>query len=267
MQTEGSDLSYNLVPATYTNAKKIAVLAKYLWFDVYGRVVAPDFLKEYGPRIIQLIGSPAYNPANGTIVLGLAEGGIKVSLFRINDLNPKDVNDLNEKYFKVMHHEFAHILHQTKAYPKDFGLISYQYYTPFDWQDRHPYVAASLGFVSDYAGSETREDFVETIANYIVKTDKDWATILKAAEGSWTQKENWEKLLDENPTHPELGVDTARISDGVNGRELIEKKLGICRAWLADMWNVDLDSLRAEVQRRQSDINMDSLLLQIEQKK
>jgi substrate import-associated zinc metallohydrolase lipoprotein len=256
MRTEGSDLNYNLAPATYTNAKKIAVLTKYLWFDVYDSIVSPNFLKKYGPRIIQLIGSPAYNPANGTMILGLAEGGIKVSLFRINELDPNNVDDMNEMYFKTMHHEFAHILHQTKAYPKKFNLISFQHYTPFSWQTRHPYVAASLGFVSDYAGCEAREDFVEVIANYIVKTDKDWAAILDAAG------KGWEQIDAQRPQDGVIPLD--KDSDGVDGKKLIENKLDMCRTWLADLWNINLDSLRAEVQRRQSHIDMDSLLLQID---
>jgi substrate import-associated zinc metallohydrolase lipoprotein len=256
MRTEGSDLNYNLVPSTYTNAKKMAVLTKYLWFDAYDSVVSPYFLKEFGPRMIQLIGSPAYNPANGTMILGLAEGGIKISLFRVNDLDPGNVEEMNEFYFKTMHHEFAHILHQKKTYPKNFNLISSTHYTPFSWQDRNDSVAASLGFVSDYAGCEAREDFVEVIANYIVKTDADWATILRVAA------EGWEQI---DPRRPEGGATKLTVDiDGVKGDEIIKQKLEICRTWLADMWNVDLDSLRAEVQSRQSRIDMDSLLLQIE---
>ena len=82
MEDVGADMNYNLVPATYQNAQDLALLAKHLWFDVYNDVVGPNFLKEYGPRIIHLIGSPAYDPSTGTITVGLAEGGIKVSLFR-----------------------------------------------------------------------------------------------------------------------------------------------------------------------------------------
>ena len=77
MQDVGTDMNYNLVPATYQNAQDLALLAKHLWFDVYNDVVGPNFLKEYGPRIIHLIGSPAYDPSTGTITVGLAEGGIK----------------------------------------------------------------------------------------------------------------------------------------------------------------------------------------------
>ena len=72
MQDVGTDMNYNLVPAEYDKARDLAVLTKFLWFDVYGKVAGSDFLKMYGPRIIHLIGSPAYNPQSGTMVLGLA---------------------------------------------------------------------------------------------------------------------------------------------------------------------------------------------------
>ena len=98
MEDVGTDLNYNLVPATFDNSQKLAVLVKYLWFDVYNDIVDPEFLKFYGPRIIHIIGSPAYNPTSGTIILGLAEGGIKVSLFRVNDLDLDDMDMLNEDH-------------------------------------------------------------------------------------------------------------------------------------------------------------------------
>ena len=253
MQDMGTDMNYNLVPATLDNSKKIAVLVKYLWFDVYAKVVNPDFLKLYGPRIIHLIGSPAYNPANGTILLGLAEGGLKVSLFRINSIDPSDIEMMNEYYFKTMHHEFAHILHQTKTYPKEFNLISYKNYEPFSWQDRDEKIAASLGFASSYGSSQTREDFVEIIANYIVKTDTQWNQLMDDASKGW-------KVVIDDKGESSI-IETPDI-DGINGKEVILRKLSICRTWLADSWNVDLDALRKEVQIRQSNIQLDSLLLE-----
>jgi len=252
MQDVGADMNYNLVPATYENSKKIAALTKYLWFDVYKKVVSPEFLKQYGPRVIHLIGSPAYNPANGTMILGLAEGGIKISLFRVNSINTDDVDMLNEFYFKTMHHEFAHILHQTKTYPKEYNLISFKYYEPFSWQDRDERVVASLGFVSPYGSSQTREDFVEVIANYIVKTDAQWNQILDYASRGWNQNTTTNVVTEE--------ID----KDGVNGKEVILQKLSICREWLASSWGIDLDALRTEVQTRQSNINMTQLLSEIE---
>lgn len=247
------DMNYNLVPANLDDAKKLAVLIKYLWFDVYAKVAGPDFLKAYGPKMIHLIGSPAYNPASGTMLLGEAEGGIKISLFKVNDLDVSNVNLLNEFYFKTMHHEFAHILHQTKNYPVDFNLISYKDYDPYSWQDRPDEIAWSLGFASPYGSSQTREDFVEVIANYIVKTDAQWSEILQQAAKEWT--------VDESQGYGVV-VETSD-SDGIHGEEVILNKLQICRLWMQEQWNVNLDSLRAEVQFRQANIDIDSLLKQI----
>lgn len=185
MQDVGTNMNYNLVPATYQNSVDLAVLAKYLWFDVYKDVVNPEFLKQYGPRIIHLIGSPAHNPTTGTIMLGLAEGGIKVSLFRVNQMDVNDFNQMNEYYFKTMHHEFAHILHQKKTYPSEFNKISAGHYDASNWQNRQVGVVNSLGFVTTYASDAFREDFAETIANYITKTDEQWAEIYEMAARGW----------------------------------------------------------------------------------
>lgn len=263
MQDVGTDMNYNLVPATYDNSIDLAVLTKYLWFDVYSEVVSPDFLKLYGPRIIHLIGSPAYNPANGTMILGLAEGGLKVSLFRVNTMNVNSFDDLNEYYFKTMHHEFAHILHQTKTYPEEFNTISTAYYDPMGWQDRNMDWCASLGFTSDYASGEAREDFAETIANYITKTDEQWNALLDAASKGWIQQydEYNQPMVDEITRKPICieGPDT----DGVDGRAVILQKVDIARQWFKDSWNMDLDELRAEVQKRQLNYDIEELRQQV----
>ena len=128
-----TDKSYNLVPAKYENSVDLAVLCKYYWFDVYYNVVPDkDFLKKYGPRILHFIGSSAVNPANHTEVLGLAESGIKISLYKLNAMNLNSIKDLNDRYFHTMHHEFAHVLHQTKTYPKEFDQLSNGHYDVLD---------------------------------------------------------------------------------------------------------------------------------------
>lgn len=238
MQDVGSNQEYNLVPASLSQAQKIAKLVKYLWFDVYGTIVSPEFLKENGPRIIHLIGSPAYNPISGTMLLGTAEGGLKVTLYNCNALNANDVEMMNEFYFKTMHHEFAHILHQKRNYPVEFGLISQGKYNPLGWQYITDSEAASKGFVSPYAASQNREDFVEIIANYLVKTDAQWNNILLMASKPGEDYEG--KVLPD---------------DGINGEEVILQKLGIARKWLKDSWNIDIDALRAEIMKREAKIN------------
>ena len=180
-----TNMNYNLEPATLSNAIDLAVLAKYMWFDVYEEVSgSKEFVKMYGPRIIMLVGSPAINPQTGTIIVGLAEGGIKVTLLHVNSMNPLDIYGLNSDYFHTMHHEFTHILHQTKSIPREFQLLSLGRYDAINWQDRNPGVVHSLGFVTPYGSSEIREDFAETAANYITLTDGQWARLwLEASRG------------------------------------------------------------------------------------
>ena len=238
MQDVGSDISYNLVPTSLEKSIDMAILVKYLWFDVYSKVVSDDFLKLYGPRIIHLIGSPAYNPAHGTIVLGTAEGGIKVTLYRCNELTSSNIDVMNEYYFKTMHHEFAHILHQQKTYPKEFENFTAGYYDPIGWQFRTDSEAASLGCVSPYASSQPREDFVEVIAFYIVKTDAQWNNILNLA------------------SKPGIDASGQVVPNNLKmrGDEIIKAKLEIARKWLEESWGIDLQALRNEVQERQKHI-------------
>ncbi|MBQ9556435.1 MAG: hypothetical protein IJV05_09440 [Muribaculaceae bacterium] len=179
-----TNMNYNLVPAEYNNSVDLAVLCKHLWFDVYDKVAGEDFLKTYGPRIILLIGSPAINPTSGSETVGLAEGGIKISLFKVNSMNISNFQQMNDLYFHTMHHEFAHILHQTKTYPSEFNTISVGRYDPNNWQYRGDEVT-SLGFVTGYASSEYREDFAETIACFIVYTDAQWDRMLELASRGW----------------------------------------------------------------------------------
>jgi len=221
-----TDIDYNLVPASIDKSMIVAVLTKYLWFDVYSKIVSEDFLKQYGPRIIKLIGSPAYNPSLGTMILGTAEGGIEVTLYRCNEASSGNIDFMNENYFKTMHHEFAHILQQQKTQPKEFETLSAGQYDPTGWQNRTAAQAAALGYVSPYAGSEPREDFVEVIANYIVKSDAQWQAILNMA-------------AQPGPLP-------------MRGDAIIKAKLELVRKWLADAWKIDLDAMHKEVQDRQN---------------
>ncbi len=188
-----TNMNYNLVPATYENSIDLAVLCKHLWFDVYDKVAGEDFLKTYGPRIILLLGSPAINPSSGTEIVGLAEGGIKISLFKVNSMDVNNFQQMNELYFHTMHHEFSHILHQTKTYPTEFNTISVGRYDANNWQYRGDEVK-SLGFVTSYASMEYREDFAETIACYIVYTDAQWEYMMDLAGRGWATKASEDDL-------------------------------------------------------------------------
>lgn len=221
-----SDNTYNLSPAKYENSVALAKLIKHLWIDAYGELLGEDFLKEYSPRLFHFIGSPAYN-SQGSIVLGTAEGGLKVTLYNVNmiDVEDLDVDMLNYWYFKTMHHEFSHILHQTKSYTTDFNLISAADYTSTSWvniNNEDPDKALKLGFISSYASSETQEDFVELIAVFVTNTPADWNSLLVRA--------------------------------GEEGAAKISEKFAIVQDYLLVNWEIDIVELRDIVMRRSGEV-------------
>lgn len=224
-----SDRSYNLAPADYNKSIALAKLVKYLWLDAYVEVAGNDFICNYSPKQFYLVGSPAYNPSSGSMVLGTAEGGMKIVLYNVNNLDVDDLNieTLNYYYFKTMHHEFAHILHQTKNYSTDFNNITSSSYQSSSWVNISDSEAHELGFVTPYASSESREDFVETIAVYVTHDADYW----------YDNYENTDNI-------------------GEEGAAYIAEKLEFVRSYLEKSWGIDLDELRDVVQRRSADVTL-----------
>lgn len=225
MEDNESDMTHVLTPAEYSRSVVLSKIIKHVWLEAYDEITGnPDFLRQYVPKTIHFIGSPAYED-NGTLVLGTAEGGMKITLYNVNDINPQkiDINLLNEYYFQTMHHEFAHILHQTKNYDPAFDRITENAYIGSDWYmvgpDRN---AWKKGFVTAYAMSESREDFVENIAVYVTNTKAYWDSMLQNA--------------------------------GETGRILIQQKFDIVYSYMEQTWGINLDELREIVLRRQDDI-------------
>jgi substrate import-associated zinc metallohydrolase lipoprotein len=230
MQDIESDMQYDLVPATVENSLAFAKLVKHLWIEVYDDVAGTDFTRTYIPRIIHLIGSGAYN-TNNTVLLGTAEGGMKVTLYRINDLNPETVTVefLTDRYLSTMFHEFAHILHQTKNYSEEFAKISNSDYVSDDWASASNDEARAhrLGFVSRYSRKEADEDFVEILAIFVVKGQKYWDAILSSAS-----------------------------SNGAKGAEIIAQKFEIVRSYLQTAWNIDIYELRRVFESRAASMHL-----------
>ena len=219
-----SDNTYNLIPAEYDKCVAMAKLTKYLWIDSYNELLGETFIKTYCPRMIQLIGSKAYN-SQGSVVLGTAEGGLKITLYNVNELNANspDIDFLNTWFFKTMHHEFAHILHQTKNYSTDFNLISTDYQGPSWLNLESDEVANTMGFITRYASFSPDEDFVEIISNYITHDAGYWENVLN--------------------------------NGGALGKIKLQKKFDIVRKYLKDSWSIDIDKLRDIVQRRSGSLS------------
>ena len=219
-----SDFDYYTVPARYEDAVKMAHLVKYLCIETYNEVAGTDFTRRYFPKMFFLIGEWEYRN-NGTFILGTAEGGRKILLAGLNDLSEniaKGPEYMNYFYFKTIHHEFTHIMNQTKDIPADFQLVTGDKYVGDMWSEE-PFNKEYLqnGFISAYSQHSYQEDFAEMLAEYITNDENTW--------NGWLEKAG-------------------------DSAHLISTKLDIVRRYMKDNFNIDIDVLRATVQRRQADI-------------
>ncbi len=216
MEDIESSMEFDLVPARIDKAQQLAVLVKYLWLETYDELAGLDFTRAYVPKVLHMIGSRAWNN-NNTYVLGTAEGGLKVTLYNVNELTI-DINALNESYFHTMHHEFAHILHQTKNYDPAYELITEGDYIGANWYQLTDLQAFQSGFVSRYSASAPQEDFVEMYSRFLTYSPDEWDYILAAA--------------------------------GSAGRAIIEQKFEIMKNYFRDSWEIDVYALRDIIRRR-----------------
>nr|WP_320000302.1 putative zinc-binding metallopeptidase [uncultured Draconibacterium sp.] len=227
MEDIESDMNYWLVPANYENSVKMANLVEYMCLDSYKEVAPDGFLERYFPKMIMLVGSPAYQN-NGTMVIGTAEGGLKITLYNINNLDVTNTELLFEHYFRTIFHEFSHILHQTIDYSTDFDRISATQYVGDAWNEAWD-TGESLkaGFISDYSSKEANEDFVELIAHYITHTEERWNELMEIA--------------------------------GESGSQIIGQKIDIVSSYLEQSWDIDIDALRDAILQRADNLSEQDL--------
>lgn len=215
---------YNLVPSSLENSMKMAKLVRHAWLGAYDEVAGINFMRLLSPRALLLIGSSGRN-GDGSELLGTAEGGVRVTLYKVNALNINDPKFLNVYYFHTMHHEFGHILHQNKLWPVEYNDISRGEYlasTYFQPDNNKLSVYAPKGFVTAYSRKNSEEDFTEVTAAYITFTNQEWADIFKAA--------------------------------GDEGKAKLDMKIKIMKQYMLDAWNIDMDELRTVVNRRTEEV-------------
>lgn len=225
MEDAQTDFTYTLAPASVENSVRVAHIVLHTWLQAYDEVAGQDFTRRLAPKVLQFIGSPAMESDNRGM-MGQAEGGMKITLFGINQLQITRAF-LNNSYFQSMHHEFTHILAQNKDYDTDFQKISEGSYSPAGWYASGVTETDALqkGFISTYAMSEYNEDFAETLAFYLVLTPAEWAQKMSTA-----------------------------TSGGGNGAEIIGQKLQMIRSYMQTSWNIDIDQLRTVIQRRMDEV-------------
>lgn len=222
MEDIESDYSKNLSPADVLQSMRLAKIIKHAWLEAYVETAGIDFMRRHAPAILHIIGSASWNN-DGTMTLGQAEGGLKITLCMVNWLDAKDIQKMNRYFFRTMHHEFTHILQQDVDYPQEYNLISANDYRPnawFNWKTTQDY--ASLGFISSYAGSMPVEDITEVTCCFVTFTDEEWDSVFLAA--------------------------------GEEGRKKLNQKVAIMKQYMLEVWKIDMDKLRNVVRRRMDEV-------------
>jgi substrate import-associated zinc metallohydrolase lipoprotein len=174
------DVAKDVSPVKLEKVKPTADALINIFLKTYEKVGGPAFIKTYTPKQFVLYGSPAYN-SNGSITLGTADGGRKVVLYELNDLDFANPAQISRK-MRTIHHEFTHILNQTISIPEDFQLVTKaDYYNDWTNSANTEDTAKKLGFVSRYARSDYKEDFAEMTAHLLIEGQLWFDTYARSA--------------------------------------------------------------------------------------
>lgn len=222
-----TDHDYFLIPADYKQSIKLAHIVKYCCLEAFDEVAGIDFTRANFPKQVYLVGNWEFKN-NGTFVLGTAEGGKKIFLAGVNELDKhldEGIGSLNHYYLKTIFHEFTHILNQTIDYSADFKLITPTSYVADNWSKK-PYNVSPYcyehGFISSYAQHSDVEDFAELFSIYVTNTEATWNSYLAQA--------------------------------GNDGAGIITSKLALVKEYMQKSWGIDMDKLRSTVLRREADV-------------
>ncbi len=212
------DLNAMLVPPKEEKIIPVMSMIKDIWISPYETLAGSTFIKVLCPKKYVLVGSPRYN-SSGTITLGEAEGGRKITIYRINRFESGDI-ELIQSIMKTVHHEFAHTMHQTKLYPQEYMNITPGGYTS-SWNNVSDETALKLGYISSYACASPDEDFAEMIARILIYGRKSFEERVAMANKIWN-----DPALNAGLTY--------------NPGAALKQKEAIIITYLKDVWGVNL---------------------------
>jgi len=200
---------------------------EYFWVEPYLAVDnGEEFFRKHVPAEIILLGGYIYNN-DGTVTLGTADVGAKITFTNVNDIDPNDF-EWRDLQLNTVYHEFAHIVHQRYKLPPSFETITPSGYTsPGSWFVLTDNEAIQRGFVSPYATSSPNEDFAETVAFYL-----------------------FYQPFFETYINPEENCQTQDCILRNEGRLKIEEKLASITSHYQKVTGVNLTEVRNEVQSR-----------------
>ncbi len=204
-----------LYPPTESKVQPMLEIVKKVWIDSYTQVAGQDFIKSVAPRQISLIGGYNMN-SDGTITLGFADSGMKITLFNVDQLDVTK-HAATRQYFHTIQHEYCHIINQRKPYSEEYGKITPSDYTA-NWYNVRLADANKKGFITPYSMLNDIEDFAEMTSGILSMSKTDWDAKINAI--------------------PE------------EGRKLIRKKEAFVVSYFKSEWNIDLYKLQEVVENQ-----------------
>ncbi|WP_111309906.1 substrate import-associated zinc metallohydrolase lipoprotein [Confluentibacter sediminis] len=214
-------------------------LINHLWIGSYAAsgTSAANFIKELFPAELVYIGSYIYKE-DGTILLGYAEGGARVTILNLNSLDYQDRDWMTRPgggILATVHHEFSHIVHQNYGLPVGFNKIS-DTYLGNNWSNGvSKEDAIKLGMVRNYGTLNEYEDFCEIISHLLVTDPESFEEDFIAQEDC--------------TTYTDAG-DIVNCQELNEGRLLIKKKVDLVVEYYKNSFNVDLLAVRDSLQVR-----------------
>ena len=162
-----------LFPPKISSVMPALQVVKKIWLDSYSEIGGEDFVKLIAPRQLHLVGSYNVNQ-NGTIVLGEAGGGARITLFNTDYVNFKNIESIKE-FVHTIQHEYIHILNQTKPFDRQAWTNVQVQGGPYTsaWYIQPEAESNELGFVTSYARNNQEEDFAETASFVLLHSEED----------------------------------------------------------------------------------------------
>ena len=165
-----------LYPPQKEKVQPVLEIIQKIWLDSYATIAGPDFVKKIAPREIVMVGGVNLD-LTGTVTLGLAEGGQRVTLFETDNVDRKDRENVKQ-FIHTIQHEYIHILNQHKPYDeKTMAKITPFGYTA-NWYASSDKEANEEGFITAYAKSNINEDFAEMASMMLTNSKDEYEAIL-----------------------------------------------------------------------------------------
>ncbi len=222
-------------PPTQEKVLPALNIVKKIWINSYSEIGGADFVKKLAPREIVLIGG-VNRQDNGTILLGLAEGGQRITFFETDYVNQKDRANVT-RFIHTIQHEYIHILNQHVP----FDEKAYQKITPSDytatWYLESTENSRKLGFITPYSRFSYIEDFAEMASTILTSSKVEYETILKNILNV--------PVKVPTPTGPktEITVESQKAYNSIKAKEAIVVK------YFKDAFKIDFYKLRDAAER------------------